>query len=175
MIDTKSICCPNVERKAYIFFHDAMYKDVNKLIGEFIEQSNDAGEIQYVFKFYYDVLTEGDIQRISFPGIDLEQRKDVYIRSGGIPYFVECSVVPKNRGDVKRWLRMHKMDYYDEFEYMLRSRAITSHTNCYLGRTKDDKIDLYKYKQWGSEYQLSHFPNMPCGNPENDYHKIKVE
>lgn len=173
MVDTRSICCPDHERKAYIFFHDALYRDVNKLIGEFIEQSNDAGEVQYVFKFYFDKLTAGDLQRINFPGIDLYTRKDLYSRSGEIPYYVECSVVPKNRGDVQRYLSSLKMDYYDPFECMLRSRAISNHTNCYLGRTKEDKIDLYKYKQWGSLYQLSHFPNMPCGNEENDYYKIR--
>lgn len=65
----------------HIFFHDALQPNNSKLIGEFIEQENDASEIQYLFKFYYDVLTATDLRYIAFPGIDLWQKRAVFVQS----------------------------------------------------------------------------------------------
>ena len=164
---------PIIERKAYIFFYDMWRDNVNKLIGEFIEQSNDNGDIQYLFKIYYNVLDSTDLKHIVIPGIDVEQMKDVYVRSGGSPVFITQSVVPKGRGDVNATLNHLQMKHYDPFEMMLRSRAITRYTNCYLGRTTTDFVDVKEYKKY-SDYFYSKYPNLPCGNFENDYHPINA-
>lgn len=174
MISNKRIGCVNIQRKAYIFYHDSLNTSVNKLIGEFFEQENDAGEVQYLFKIFQSNITEEEVYKICLPGIDLSLRLNEYVRSGGIPYFMECCTIPSNRGDLKRWLNNVALDYDDKFEFMLRTRAITHHSNCYLGRTATDKIDLNEYKKWGT-YQKEHFPNLPCGNYENDFHEITCD
>lgn len=173
MISNKRVACLNVQRKAYLFYHGRdMCK--SRLIGEFFEQENDAGEVQYLFKINNSVIADDEVDKICLPGIDLSFRLDEYVRSGGIPYFVECCTIPDGRGDLKRFLDLVEMDFNDKFEFMLRTRAVTHHSNCYLGRTPDDTIDLNKYKEWG-EYQKTHFPNLPCGNYENDFHEINKE
>lgn len=144
---------------------------INKCIGEFIEQENDAGETQWLFKFYYDEITDWDLWHIEFPGIDVMLKKETFIRSGDIPFFVECSTIPDERDDLKFYLDSVKMDYYDKFEFMLRTRAITVHTNCYLGRTKDDKIERERYRH-DMEYRRKHHPNL-LFNPENEFHPIE--
>lgn len=170
LISNKRIGFPNVERKAYIFFNPYEDPSVNKCIGEFIEQENDAGEVQYLFRFYQDRITDWDLDHIAFPGIDMDLRKNEYVRSGGLPYYVECSTIQDGRGDLKRWLDRVHLDFNDKFEYMVRTRAITQKTNCYLGRNPEDKINLVEWKKWG-EYQKSHFPNMPIDD-SNEFHRI---
>ena len=161
------IGCPTVERKAYIFFCD---KKVNKCIGEFIEQENDAGETQWLFKMYWDQIDEYDIQMCSLPGIDLTLHSEVYVRSYDEPYFMECCTIPNGRGDLKWYLDRVGMTYNDKFEFMLRYRAVTHHSNTYLGRTPYDKIDRVHARD-DSEYYRKIIPNLNV-SPENEYHEI---
>ena len=161
------IVCADVERKCYIF-----YGPTSRCIGEFKEQSNDAGEIQYVWDMYWNVLDTMDITDIILPAIDLNRREFPYIRSGGVPYYVECSTVPEYRGDLPKILKDFGMDYYDRFELMLRSRAISNKSNCYLGRTRDDVFDYNTFCK-NLFRAMPGIPCYPCGNFENDYHPIE--
>ncbi len=170
MISTERIGYPTVERKAYIFFNPFYKPEINMCVGEFIEQENDAGESQYLFRIYFDELPEEVIKILYVPGIDISLRKKEYVRSGNKPYYVTCSTIADCRGDKKWWLNLVGLTYNDDFEFMLRTRAITQKCECYLGRTRDDKIDLIEYKKWG-DYQKSLFPNLN-EVPENVFHKI---
>ena len=169
MICTEPIACANVERVAYLFFQNHR-GSVNVCFGKFIEQENDAGEFQFVFLVDKSVFTEEDLQEIVLPGIDLFQDRDVYVRSYEIPYFVECSVIPKGRGDLKEWMNYFKMDYYDPFVMMLRSRAITHHTNCYLGCAPDDFEDANRIKR-DVDYAKAVIPHLR-EEPENVFHRM---
>lgn len=171
MIDVTSIYGINVERFGYIFCY-IKQKNVNILIGRMFEQENDAGERQYVYEIYQDAISDELLYYIVLPGIDLTTRETVYIRSGETPYFVECSVPPRRRGDVKRFLGYMKMEYYDEFEYMLRSRAITHHTNCYLGRTPVDFFDNPYKAMMDRDFWFDNLPNLN-ETPENVFHRAE--
>lgn len=172
MICIEPIGYPNVERISYLMYQEPAF-NINKCFGRFIEQENDAGEVQYLFVIDWDSLTERDIQYISLPGIDLEQHLSVFIRSYDIPYFVQCSSISKSRGDLKFWLDMMHMTYYDRFEFMLRSRAITRHTQCYLGRTPIDFCDAQRVK-FDLEYGHREIPNL-AETSENSFHPIEEQ
>lgn len=167
MIGTESINCISVERFAYLFCQIHQL-DINMNFGRLFEQENDAGECQYVYEIYQDKLSDELLEWIVLPGIDLTTRETVYVRSLETPYFIECSSPPRYRGDVKYWLNLMKLDYYDAFEFMMRSRAITHHTNCYLGRTATDFFDAWRARNDDAFYR-KHSPNL-AETPENVFH-----
>lgn len=169
MISITPIACANVERCAYIFYCDSA-RGINKCIGKFIEQENDAGEIQYLFIFFWDRITEEDLRYIIVPGIDLEQKLSVYVRSYEIPYFVESATLQEQRGDLPLFLEAYQMDFYDRFEFMLRTRAVTHHSNCYLGRTVTDFYDADRWRV-DPEFRKATLPNL-AEVPENVFHAI---
>ena len=168
MIGTESISCISVERYCYLF---TQVRDLNLNIGRFFEQENDAGERQYVYEIYQDKLTPEIRILITLPGIDLMTGESVYVRNTETPYFVECSVPPKFRPDAPIYLKSMGLEYYDEFEHMMRSRAITHHTNCYLGRTATDFFDAKRARRC-KEFWDANLPNL-AESPENVFHKAE--
>ena len=137
-----------------------------------IEQENDAGENIFLFKFYYDEWDEYDWENIIVSGIDINRREYPIVRSGGLPYYIEGRIPPKECGDLWRTFERLQIDYYDPFEMVMRSRGVSQHDNCYVGRTPNDKIDLWFYKCEGISKLGNVVPNLPCGNPDNDFHPI---
>ena len=164
----ESLGCANIERTGYLFYQGL---GKNICFGKFKEQGNDAGEYQYVFEIDNSVLTEDILDDIVLPGIDLTQRRDVYIRSYVMPYFVECSTIQDGREDLKEYLGFAHMDYNDRFEFMLRTRAITHHTNCYLGRFSTDFEDAKRIMDDPLGYAKQVLPNLNV-QPENEWHEI---
>lgn len=73
MIYIDPIACANVERVSYIFYQN-FDSTINKCVGRFIEQENDAGEVQYLFDIYQDRISEQDAKEIVIPGIDVTFR-----------------------------------------------------------------------------------------------------
>lgn len=173
-ISTQRISCPNVERKCYIFWQSPYEPERNKLIGELIEQENDAGENMFLFKFYYDTFEERDWEDITVSGIDLTRKEEIIVRSGREPYFITGRIPPRCREDLDVTFKRLQIDYYDPFEMILRSRAISQHDWCYTGRTPTDFFDRHYYRDIAPLELKKVIPNLPCGNYENDFHPIKV-
>lgn len=174
-ITNQRIGCPNIERKCYIFYQPCINGDWsrNKLIGELIEQENDAGENMFLFNMYHDLWDEIDWKYLRLTGLDIQLKLKTYVRSGILPYFIECRIPPKNRGNIQVTFSRLQIDYYDPFEMIMRSRGICHHDFCYIGRTPTDFFDRHYYKDL-KPFELSNvIPNLPCGNPENDFHSIK--
>ena len=169
MINITPIGCPSVQRVAYIIYFDKVTRD-SLCIGKFIEQENDAGEVQYLFVMDWNVITDDLVEILTVPGIDLTLHSDVYIRSYQIPYFLERCVIQRGRGDFEYYQKLMQMDYVDEFEFMLRSRGITHHSNCYVGRTPTDFCDMMRAMH-DREYAASILPNLNV-SPENEFHAI---
>lgn len=174
MISTESIYGIDVERIGYLFYQVPEF-NANVCFGKLYEQENDSGERQYVFEIWNERIPDELLDWIVLPGIDLEQRKSVYVRSGETPCLVEYSVPPRHRGinneNTNMFLGFMKMDYYDEFEYMLRSRCITHHTNCYMGRTETDFFDAIKAKR-DRDFWDANLPNL-AETPENVFHRAE--
>ncbi len=173
MIGTTTFNCISFERYAYLFCQIKQL-DLNWCIGRLFEQKNDAEECQYVFDIWQDTISDEVLRYMALPGIGLEQRKSVYLRTDErLPYFIECSAPRNNRSDRFWFLQNMKMEYMgvgynDPFEYMIRSRAITQHTNCYLGRSKDDLFDAERARN-DDEFWKQHLPNLD-EKPWNVYH-----
>lgn len=166
----ESIKCVNVERCGYIIYQHQTTLE-QKCVAKFIEQENDAGEVQYVFVINWDVINEEDERFILIPGIDLTQHRKIYIRSYEEPYFVECNTMQTCRADLPIWLEGLQLTYYDKFEAMLRSRCISHHSNCYLARTPDDRIEnMYTFKAM-EQMRLGNYPNLN-EVPENVFHTV---
>lgn len=171
MIGITSYSCINVERYAYLFY-ELDDRKVNFCFGRFFEQENDAGERQYVYEIWQEKIKDV-VQDIVLPGIDLTAGQQVYVRNGEVPCFVEYSVPPLCRSEknIRMYLGFMQMNYYDEFLYMLRSRYITQHTNCYLGVTEDDLFDAQRARR-DREFWDANLPNMKI-TPVNEFHRAE--
>lgn len=167
MIGTTTFNCISVERYAYLFCQITDL-DLNWCFGRLFEQENDSGECQYVFDVWQDTISDEVLPYMTLPGIDLSQRKSVYVRNEELPYYVECSSPRNDRPDRFWFLQNMGMQYNDQFEYMIRSRAITHHTNCYLGRTKDDFFDARRARN-DKDFWVQNLPNID-EKPWNVYH-----
>lgn len=172
MIGTESFYGINVERYGYIFYQSAD-RVRNLCIGRLFEQENDAEELQYVFEIWQERIEDEWIDDIVLPGIDLKQRKRVYVRNEEQPCFIQYAVPPECRPyeNLRFYLDFQQMKYYDAFEYMLRSRAVSRNSNCYMGRAEDDLFDLRTAKEFG-EYYYERVPNLD-EKEWNVYHKAE--
>lgn len=168
MISTEPIEFVTTERVCYLFYYNAR-KKINKCIGKLINQENDFGDYQYKFVIDWSVITVEDLDDIVLSGIDLHLRSKVYIRSNDVPYFVKRGVPQKERADSLEALQSMQMEYFDDFEYLMRSRGISHHTNCYVGRYPTDFCE--PDKAYDREYYATHFPNL-AEQPYNCWHKV---
>ena len=169
MISACRIESPNVERTCYIFYYNQNTKR-SKCIGTLSEQENDAGEVQYVYKIRQDLISDEELKDIVLSGIDLSTRESEYIRSDGIPYFIGKCLPRRDRSNFKEQLALEKMDYYDPFEFLMRCRNITHHSNCYVGRSATDICDFGR-AMVDSDYYASLLANTN-EQPENKFHAI---
>ncbi len=171
MISTQLVPGVDHERKAYIMYQTS--DNINKCIGSFTEQCNDSDEVQYIFEIYQDKLSDRERACITIPGIDITTGERIHVRSYGLPYFLERCTPRKTREDTPEYLQSLQLDYIDPFECTVRSRAITHHSDCYVGRFPTDFID-FKRAQKDFTYYKSIIPNLD-EQPENVYHKIDNE
>lgn len=89
-------------------------------IGTISEETNDAGEFDWVITPDYEAL---DSDPVMITGIDLSLRKKEYIRTY-IPEFVDRRTLSDMRPDLKYYLDRVGLKWNDRFEYMVRSHGI---------------------------------------------------
>ena len=83
---------------------------------------NDDDSFKYIFTPNYntiDLLTSEYFQGI--PGLNLDLKKEVYIREYRIPTFISERVPQKNREDYLELLAKVNMEYMDPIEYLIRT------------------------------------------------------
>lgn len=102
-------------RTAYIKYQDT-------IIGTVSEETNDAGEFDWVIKLDWDAWELCGEPPIA--GIDTDLRLDEYIRNGIIPSFVEQRTLPDERNNIRKVLSSLGLRYNDRFEYMCRTRGL---------------------------------------------------
>lgn len=106
--------------KAYIYVSDPHgIKYVVSTIEQIIYEDE---SINYIFTPHYTVI---DFLDPSFfqgiPGLDLNLRKERYLRSDGVPTFIYERVPQKNREDLWDLLREVDLDYYNPLEWLIRT------------------------------------------------------
>ena len=77
---------------------------------------------QYIIKPYWeciDSLPKGLFQGI--PGINMDLRRQVYFRVNMTPSFISMRTPSESREDVRHLMESVGLDYYDRFEWLLRS------------------------------------------------------
>lgn len=114
-----------------------VYDRMNRLfnIGEVLLERYDDQNFQYIFKPYWasvDSLPEGLFQGI--PGINMDVRKEAYYRVNMTPSFISMRTPGESRADVKELMASVGLDYYDRFEWLLRTESRCGDDNLVVTR-----------------------------------------
>lgn len=93
-------------------------------VGEITLERYDDQNFQYIIKPYWNSiegLQTGLFQGI--PGIDLSLRRNAYYRVNMTPAFISMRTPSEAREDVRQLMESVGLDYYDRFEWLLRSES----------------------------------------------------
>ena len=90
-------------------------------IGTISEESNDAGEYDWVIRPNWSNLSK--VRPVQIAGIDMSLKKDEYIRRY-IPAFVEERTLPDERENLYEELEKVGLTWNDRFEFMCRTHGL---------------------------------------------------
>ena len=104
---------------------------------------NDDETFKYVFTPYYNVidLLDSDIFQ-GIPGLNLDLKKECYIRENIIPTFISERVPQNNREDLYELLQEVNMNYMNPVEYLIRTKKMYCGDSFYVVPYKECK-DIY--------------------------------
>lgn len=120
----------------------------NYNVGEIIFERFDDQNYQYIIKPYWqfiDQIPNGLFQGI--PGIDMELRRDVYYRVNMTPAFISMRTPSESRENVRELMRLVGLDYYDRFEWLLRSEMRCGDDNLLVVRKPSDNQRIRNWTQ----------------------------
>lgn len=103
-------------------------------------QEFDEENFQYVISPYWDIidgLPTSVFQGI--PGIDMDLRLEQYYRVNYIPTFIAERTPSENREDLWELLESVGLDYYDRFEWLLRTTMRSANDNLIVERRRMTK------------------------------------
>lgn len=104
-------------------------------------QEFDEENFQYVIIPYWDIidgLPASVFQGI--PGIDMDLRLERYYRVNYIPVFITERTPSENREDLWEILESVGLDYYDRFEWLLRTTMRAANDNLIVERRRESQI-----------------------------------
>ena len=104
-------------------------------------QEFDEENFQYVISPYWEIvdgLPASVFQGI--PGIDMDLRLQHYYRVNYIPTFIAERTPSENREDLWDLLESVGLDYYDRFEWLLRTKLRSSNDNLIVDRMRPNQI-----------------------------------
>jgi len=96
---------------------------------------------QYVFSPYWEIidgLPASVFQGI--PGIDMELRLKNYYRVNYIPTFISERTPSESREDLWELLETVGLEYYDRFEWLLRTNMRAANDNLIVDRRRNEKV-----------------------------------
>ena len=134
---TSEYTTPLVGRPYYssagiIKVYDRNNRDYN--VGEVVLERFDEQNFQYIIKPYWELIEDiphGLFQGI--PGINMDIRKESYYRVNMTPAFISMRTPSESRENVRELMESVGLDYYDRFEWLLRSEmrcGDDNSTNC---------------------------------------------
>lgn len=94
------------------------------------------------------LLKVTDFQGI--PGLDLDLRKEVYIRENIVPVFISERAPSKNREDLWDLLEECGMQYLNQLEWLIRTDTQYSGDKLFVQRHEDKTIDIDSIRQLGN-------------------------
>ena len=106
-------------------------------VGQIDYQEFDEENFQYVISPYWDII-DGLPPSIfqGIPGIDMDLRLKHYYRANYIPTFIAERTPSENREDLWELLESVGLDYYDRFEWLLRTTLNSANDNLTVERRK---------------------------------------
>lgn len=112
-------------------------------VGEVTLERFDEQNFQYIIRPYWqaiDALPRGLFQGI--PGINMDRRSPSYYRVNMTPTFISMRTPSENREDVRELMAMAGLDYYDRFEWLLRTEMRCGDDNLLVVRkpTNNERI-----------------------------------
>lgn len=117
-----------------------MDKDENKYnVAEIAYERFDDQNFQYIFSPYWkliEFLPKGLFDGIS--GIDMSVKKEHYYRVNMTPSFIAKRTPSSTRENVKELLEEVGLDYYDRFEWLLRTDKCCGDDNLIVERKRDE-------------------------------------
>lgn len=118
--------------KAYIYVRDDY--QVSYVVSTIEQILYEDDRFTYIFTPHYPVielLSSEFFQGI--PGINLELKKESYIRENEVPTFIYERVPQQNREDLWEMLSEVGLDYYNPLEYLIRSDKIYTGDKLFVG------------------------------------------
>ena len=113
-------------------------------VGEIILERFDEQNFQYIIKPYWkaiDMLPQGLFQGI--PGINMDIRSACYYRVNITPTFITMRTPSENRVDIRELMAMAGLDYYDRFEWLLRTEMRCGDDNLIVIRKPINSERIY--------------------------------
>ncbi len=116
-------------------------------VGEIVLERFDEQNFQYAIIPYWDYiehLPRGLFQGI--PGINMNSHRAVYYRVNMTPTFISMRTPSEAREDVRQLMASVGLDYYDRFEWLLRSEARCGDDNLIVVRKPTDHREIYGFE-----------------------------
>lgn len=100
--------------------------------------TNKDGSFKYIFTPYYDVIDLLDSSIFQgIPGLNLDLRKEIYVRENIIPTFISERVPSENREDFYGIIESVNLSYMDPIEFLIRTKQHYSGDNLYVKKYED--------------------------------------
>lgn len=112
-------------------------------IGEVSYERFDDQNFQYVFQPYWkliEYLSEDVFDGI--PGIDTSIKRERYYRVNMTPSFISKRTPSESREDVRELLEEVGLDYYDRFEWLLRTDKRCGDDNLFVVRKRIEPVEF---------------------------------
>ena len=125
----------------------------NYSVGEIIFERFDDQNFQYIIKPYWKFINQlprGLFQGI--PGINMDLRKEAYYRVNMTPTFISMRTPSESRENVKELMRAVGLDYYDRFEWLLRSEMKCGDDNLLVIRKPIDNLRSKSLEMFENRY-----------------------
>ena len=110
-------------------------------VGEIVFERYDDQNYQYIIKPYWNLIKSipnGIFQGI--PGINMDLRHDAYYRVNMTPAIISMRTPSESRENVRQLMASVGLDYYDRFEWLLRSESRCGDDNLIVVR-KSERTD----------------------------------
>lgn len=122
-------------------------------VGEVIFERFDEQNFQYIIKPYWkyiDQIPHGLFQGI--PGINMDLKKEAYYRVNMTPNFISMRTPSESRENVKELMNSVGLDYYDRFEWLLRSEMKCGDDNLLVVRKPKDNLIIKSIEESKNRY-----------------------
>ena len=122
-------------------------------VGEIILERFDEQNFQYIIRPYWqaiDLLPRGLFHGI--PGINMDRRSSLYYRVNMTPTFIAMRTPSENRENVRELMAAAGLDYYDRFEWLLRTETRCGDDNLIVVRKPSDNVRINGLRQSRQRY-----------------------